>query len=97
MKHSKCQPLLIPFIVSVLEDAGSSVFRGVFPVVQVLGRLWKHLAYSLGLDFSSRLHSAESLQQSKHMHQQQIRQEDERHIGAFLKQQICSWWLNRFW
>lgn len=70
MKHSKCQPLLIPLIVSV--------FRGVFPVVQVLGRLWKHLACSLGLGFSSRMRSAESLQQSKHTHQQQIRQEDER-------------------
>lgn len=84
MKHSKYHPLLIPLIVSVLEETCLSVFHGFsFPVVQVLTRLWKYLA--LGFFLSSRLHSAESLQQSKHfLHQQQIRQEKwKRHIGHF--------------
>lgn len=40
------------------------------------GNIW-HVVLDWVL-LSSRLHSAESLQQSKHMHQQQIRQENER-------------------
>lgn len=68
MRHSKSPPMLIPLIVSVSEGFMCICFPWAFisPVVQVLGRLWKQAARRLGLDPSSRLHPAESLQQSKH-------------------------------